>query len=163
MPGPTMRRTRASRVPSRVMVARWSGRRRAARDRRRPAGRPRSGRSPSVASGGRRNACSTGPLGSAIASRLGTGSHGPAASMAAMKPGSSPSMRGAGERASASSSAPPIRVRVRKSASVATGAKRLHSMEKPRRAMRGSGEGGSLIAQFPVVRRSAGSPSDRCR
>ena len=57
--------------------------------------------------------------------------------MAATKPGSSPSMRGAAERASASRSAPPIRVRVRKSASVATGAKRLHSIEKPSRAMRG--------------------------
>ena len=72
-----------------------------------------------------KNACSTGPFGSAIASRMGTGSQGPAASMSAMKPGSSPSMCGAAERASATIASPRSSVRLAKSASVATGAKRL--------------------------------------
>ena len=57
--------------------------------------------------------------------------------MSAMKPGSSPSMCGAAERASVTIASPRSSVRAAKSASVATGAKRLHSMEKPSRAMRG--------------------------
>ena len=78
--------------------------------------------------------------------------------LSAMKPGSSPSICGAGERASLTIASPAIRVRVAKFASVATGAKRLHSMEKPSRAMRGP-----LIGRCPAGRRSWAWPSGRTR
>jgi hypothetical protein len=75
--------------------------------------------------------------GSDMASRMGMGCQpGAAASMAATKPGISASARGVALRASVRISSPSTQQRLVKSSISAGGAKRLHSMEKPRRAMR---------------------------
>ena len=137
-----------------VVVARWSGRRRAARNRRRRA-LPRAARPPTRAIMRSKNACSTGPFGSAIASRIGTGSQAPAASMSAMKPGIRPAY--AGRRSGHRRPSPAAQQRrVAKSASRGEGAKRLHSMEKPSRAMRGPRH--SIIPSSSAMRGVAFSP-----
>ena len=66
-----------------------------------------------------KTACCTGPFGSAIASMIGRGCQGPAASMAVTKPGISPSAAGAAARASATIASPRSRQRVAKSRSPA--------------------------------------------
>jgi hypothetical protein len=64
-------------------------------------------------------------------------------------------MRGRAARASARSASPAKYVRVTKSAFVATGANLLHSIEKPRNAMRGE-RNGAIGASGPSCRGDAG-------
>ena len=80
---------------------------------------------------------STGPPGWACETRSGTGVQFPVRSISVKKPGRSGRVIEAPERASLTIWLPRMSTSVWKSAAVVTGENRLHSMAKPRTAIRG--------------------------